>query len=119
MYWKHRMYWTTNMPTREGWYWHRWLTNPPSVVEVFRAGPCSVFGDGTEKRPAGAGDDFYLAICAFDGGSANVANVGGEWAGPIPPPADAGPAVAPESGFWSCDDTSDNSVDDPVVIEGT
>lgn len=62
------MAWTTEMPTKPGWYWYRWdlNDNTPVVVEVHpehdSVGP---WGDGSDSR---------------------LSDTSGEWAGPLKPP---------------------------------
>lgn len=67
--------WTTEQPRRAGWYWHRSVRNGRATVgEVYMSVP------GFMVHFAGA------AIPVF------VAEILGEWAGPMPAPGDVGSA---------------------------
>jgi hypothetical protein len=62
------MIWTAVKPDRPGWYWHRgaFPESHPIIVEVDE--------EGCFKWPDGSFDD--------------VQATGGQWAGPLQPPAD-------------------------------
>ena len=65
-----RVQWTRELPVRPGWYWHR--------GEILRHTPVIQVGDW---GPVGV-------LTAFDGqGYWRLEQLGGEWAGPLTPPA--------------------------------
>jgi len=59
--------WTTDRPTKPGWYWFRCpnIMRPPEIVEVFSTG-----------------EQWHI-----DGVRNNVANLDGQWYGPLEVPA--------------------------------
>lgn len=63
-----KLLWTTEKPSRPGWYWRRGTYRDPSPIIV------EVDGAGYFQWPDGSFDDVQVT--------------GGEWAGPLDPPED-------------------------------
>ena len=72
------MTWTTDKPTKEGWYWYREKMIEPECVLVFEGIYESADG-WTERR---------MMCRSIDEGddSTSVKHLSGEWAGPIEVP---------------------------------
>lgn len=62
--------WTTDKPTKEGFYWYRERGKAPCVVHCYSADPC----DGPLIWEPGIEQDLYAS------------DMSGEWYGPIEPP---------------------------------
>ena len=73
-----RLVWTREALTEEGWYWWRAAAYAvPEVLAAFRI-----------RRANGEVEDEILAMPSHCSGPVSVEGISGQWAGPIPRPAE-------------------------------